>query len=99
MTKKLVYSLRARGSRTDPSGNNAIVIKRRIRRSEQVSQTQAVYYILDGTIYQCPTVHELLTSRLNKCAHHLEKTFDELRARYDALHEKNLEEMDAARQS
>ncbi|KAJ8602338.1 hypothetical protein CTAYLR_004212 [Chrysophaeum taylorii] len=63
-----------------PSGRQAIVIKRRKRRSEHVSDVQAVYYILDGTIFQCPGILELVTSRLSKCAYHLEKGFDDIRA-------------------
>lgn len=36
------------------------------------------YYILNGTIYQCPAIDELAQSRLRKCSHHVAEAYSEM---------------------
>jgi mediator of RNA polymerase II transcription subunit 6 len=55
-------------------------VVRRRRRSERVADNEAFFYILNGTIYQCPAIDELAQSRLRKCAHHLADAYAEMRA-------------------
>jgi mediator of RNA polymerase II transcription subunit 6 len=38
----------------------------------------AVYYILNGNVYQAPTAHAVLSSRVLQSLHHLRKSFDTL---------------------
>lgn len=38
-------------------------------------EVQAIYYVLEGTIYQAPTVRKLIKSRLQKFTHHLNNAF------------------------
>lgn len=40
----------------------------------------AVYYILNGNIYQAPTAHAVLSSRIVQSLHHLRRSFDTLQA-------------------
>ena len=42
---------------------------------------------MDGTIYQCPTIDALATSRLRKAGYYLTKAFGEMRAECDRLDE------------
>lgn len=39
-----------------------------------------VYYILNGNVYQAPTAHAVLSSRVVQSLHHLRKSFDTLQA-------------------
>lgn len=48
-----------------------------------MSEVRAVYYILEGTVYQCPGIDELATSRLAKCSFHLANAFDAIREVYE----------------
>ncbi|KAJ1461172.1 hypothetical protein M885DRAFT_507922 [Pelagophyceae sp. CCMP2097] len=61
------------------AAGGAFVVRRRIRKSAHVVEVEAVYYILDGTVYQCPGIDELATSRLSKCSYHLSLAFDAVR--------------------
>jgi len=38
----------------------------------------AWYYVLDGIVYQAPTLERLVVSRLTKFSHHIHNAFDEL---------------------
>jgi len=53
-----------------------------IHKIHRVSPTEtrllAVYYIAQGVVYQSPTMHHVLTSRLLHCVHNLRKSFLEL---------------------
>uniref|UniRef100_M4C4K5 Mediator of RNA polymerase II transcription subunit 6 n=1 Tax=Hyaloperonospora arabidopsidis (strain Emoy2) TaxID=559515 RepID=M4C4K5_HYAAE len=55
-----------------------------IRKQRRSSRTQveplAVYYVLDGTVYQAPNIHAMLTSRLKKCSYRINKAFHGLAA-------------------
>lgn len=45
-------------------GPELMAVERRIRSGPHQTDTEAAYYMLDGTIYQCPDLHALLHSRL-----------------------------------
>lgn len=47
------------------------VVERRLRRSTTDVAVLSVYYILDGSIFQCPDASTLLSSRVERCAHHV----------------------------
>eukprot|EP01105_Mastigella_eilhardi_P015322 TRINITY_DN349_c0_g1_i2.p1 TRINITY_DN349_c0_g1~~TRINITY_DN349_c0_g1_i2.p1 ORF type:complete len:189 (-),score=66.52 TRINITY_DN349_c0_g1_i2:35-601(-) len=47
------------------------VVKKQYRTSPTTVQLRAVYYILNGDIFQAPDLHAVLTSRLRKCAYNL----------------------------
>jgi len=54
------------------------VVIRQDRQSSRYAELQAIYYILEGTIYQAPSVLSLLNSRLSKLAYNLDKALDTL---------------------
>ena len=47
----------------------------------------AVFYVLDQTVFQAPTLSSVLQARTARCLHHLKKTFDQALALYDPLAE------------
>uniref|UniRef100_H3GGT7 Mediator of RNA polymerase II transcription subunit 6 n=1 Tax=Phytophthora ramorum TaxID=164328 RepID=H3GGT7_PHYRM len=55
-----------------------------IRKQRRSGRTQveplAIYYVLDGTVYQAPNIHAMLTSRLKKCSYRVNKAFHGLAA-------------------
>ncbi|TMW69162.1 hypothetical protein Poli38472_001318 [Pythium oligandrum] len=55
-----------------------------IQKQRRLGRTQvkplAVYYVLDGRVYQAPNIHAMLTSRLKKCSHRVNKAFHALAA-------------------
>jgi len=55
------------------------VVKQEYRQSNSYATLQAIYYILEGTIYQAPSVQSLMHSRLSRLAFNLEKCLDTLR--------------------
>ncbi|CAM9171648.1 unnamed protein product [Discosporangium mesarthrocarpum] len=61
-----------------PLPKRLFVIKRQLRKSRTSVEVQAVYYIMDGTIYQAPTVAKLFKSRLTKFAYHVNNALAEL---------------------
>mmetsp|Transcript_5546 Transcript_5546/g.14254 ORF Transcript_5546/g.14254 Transcript_5546/m.14254 type:complete len:213 (-) Transcript_5546:109-747(-) len=54
------------------------VVVKQERASQTIVRQQAIYYILDKTIYQAPTLQRLVVSRLVKTAAHLQNAFDKL---------------------
>ncbi|CAN0411293.1 unnamed protein product [Ectocarpus sp. 12 AP-2014] len=61
-----------------PQPRRLFVIKKQVRKSPSSVEVQAIYYIMEGVIYQAPTVQKLIKSRLNKFTHHLNNAFVEL---------------------
>lgn len=51
--------------------------QKQVRKSPSSVEVQAIYYIMEGVIYQAPTVQKLIKSRLNKFTHHLNNAFGE----------------------
>ncbi|KAL0591655.1 hypothetical protein ABG067_001256, partial [Albugo candida] len=53
-----------------------------IRKQRREGRTQiklmAMYYVLEGTIYQSPNIHAMLSSRLRTCSFRVEKSFQML---------------------
>ena len=45
----------------------------------------AVFYVLDQTVFQAPTLASVLRARTARCLHHLKRTFDQALALYDPL--------------
>ncbi|CAN0293881.1 unnamed protein product [Pylaiella littoralis] len=61
-----------------PQPRRLFVIKKQVRKSRTSVEVQAIYYVMEGVIYQTPTVQKLIKSRLNKFTHHLNNAFVEL---------------------
>ena len=49
--------------------------QKQLRKSKTSVEVQAIYYVMEGVIYQTPTVQKLIKSRLNKFTHHLNNAF------------------------
>ncbi|OQS07473.1 mediator of RNA polymerase II transcription subunit [Thraustotheca clavata] len=54
------------------------IIRKQFRSSRNSTQTMAVYYCVDQTIYQAPNTFTMITSRLKKCSYRINKAFDAL---------------------
>ena len=39
---------------------------------------RALFYILDGNIYKCPSLHQVICSRLEKCSHWISSALNDL---------------------
>ncbi|KAG0318706.1 Mediator of RNA polymerase II transcription subunit 6 [Dissophora globulifera] len=55
------------------------VIQKQRRRSPQEVKPMAIYYVLQGSIYQCPDLQTLLSNRILGSLHHVESAFNEAR--------------------
>lgn len=55
-------------------------MQKQIRRSQTSVEVRAIYYIMEGVIYQTPTVQKLIKSRLEKFTHHLNNAFGKVLA-------------------
>ncbi|KAG0239624.1 Mediator of RNA polymerase II transcription subunit 6 [Mortierella sp. GBA43] len=55
------------------------VIQKQRRRSPQEVKPMAIYYVLHGSIYQCPDLQTLLSNRILGSLHHVESAFNEAR--------------------
>lgn len=51
--------------------------QRQTRRSPTSVDVEAIYYVMEGVIYQAPTVKKLMRSRLDKFTYHLNNAFGE----------------------
>lgn len=49
--------------------------QKQVRKSRTSVEVQAIYYVMEGVIYQAPTVQKLIKSRLNKFTYHLNNAF------------------------
>jgi hypothetical protein len=66
--------------RVESGSEPALFVFRKIRRNGPSEATPLSYcYILHGSVYQCPNIHAVFTSRLVNSAHHLSKALGGLR--------------------
>lgn len=56
--------------------------QKQLRKSPTSVEVQAIYYVMEGVIYQAPTVQKLIKSRLNKFTHHLNNAFGKSALRF-----------------
>lgn len=63
------------------------ISKRRKKAAGDGFDVEAYFYVLDGTVYQCPTIDALATSRLRKAGTALTRAFAEMRAECERLEE------------
>jgi mediator of RNA polymerase II transcription subunit 6 len=54
------------------------VIEKVYRYDKETTETLQVFYILEGTVYQCPSLRSLLLSRLSESFFHLSCSFQSL---------------------
>lgn len=59
------------------------VIRKQMRRSTQRTDLLAVYYIVQGTIYQSPVLHSLLSNRVLTALHHTRSAIELASHGYD----------------
>ncbi|KAF9193923.1 Mediator of RNA polymerase II transcription subunit 6 [Haplosporangium sp. Z 767] len=55
------------------------IIQKQRRRSPQEVKPMAIYYVLQGSIYQCPDLQTLLSNRIFGSLYHVESAFNEAR--------------------
>ncbi|KAG0008057.1 Mediator of RNA polymerase II transcription subunit 6 [Entomortierella chlamydospora] len=55
------------------------IIQKQRRRSPSEVKPMAIYYVLQGSIYQCPDLQTLLSNRILGSLHHVESAFNEAR--------------------
>jgi MED6 mediator sub complex component len=55
------------------------VIHKRRRAAGGAVRRLAVFYVLDGSVYQAPTLHAVVSSRVARCGHHLREALELLR--------------------
>ncbi|KAG0369182.1 Mediator of RNA polymerase II transcription subunit 6 [Gamsiella multidivaricata] len=55
------------------------IIQKQRRRSPQEVKPMAIYYVLQGSIYQCPDLQTLLSNRILGSLYHVESAFNEAR--------------------
>ncbi|KAF9110096.1 Mediator of RNA polymerase II transcription subunit 6 [Mortierella sp. AM989] len=56
------------------------IIQKQRRRSPTEVKPMSIYYVLQGSIYQCPDLQTLLSNRILGSLHHVESAFNEARA-------------------
>ncbi len=61
-----------------PEMPRLMVIRQCMRSTRVHVEVQAIYYILHGAVYQCPSVQSVLSSRLRKAAYLLDSALIEL---------------------
>lgn len=62
------------------------VIRRQLRGSPGTQpQPQSVYYVLDGTAYQAPSVSSVLQARLSRCLFSARRAFERMQGDLDPL--------------
>eukprot|EP01112_Ceratiomyxa_fruticulosa_P007394 TRINITY_DN1916_c0_g1_i1.p1 TRINITY_DN1916_c0_g1~~TRINITY_DN1916_c0_g1_i1.p1 ORF type:complete len:236 (-),score=55.88 TRINITY_DN1916_c0_g1_i1:82-789(-) len=54
------------------------VITKQYRKSEVDVVPKVVYYIIDGTIYQSPSAHNVFSARIVQCAYQIRESFKEI---------------------
>eukprot|EP01023_Acetabularia_acetabulum_P034705 TRINITY_DN3260_c0_g1_i1.p2 TRINITY_DN3260_c0_g1~~TRINITY_DN3260_c0_g1_i1.p2 ORF type:complete len:241 (+),score=45.76 TRINITY_DN3260_c0_g1_i1:338-1060(+) len=59
------------------------IIRKQLRQGPEVTQPQALYYVLDGVVYQCPSLHAVLESRLLRAFFYIKGAFQQLQADLD----------------
>ncbi|GBG76610.1 hypothetical protein CBR_g22489 [Chara braunii] len=60
------------------------IIRKQVRgRNPEVVTPIAAYYVLDGSIYQAPSLHAVIGSRLARALHHIRGAFTEVATKLD----------------
>ncbi|KAK9793169.1 hypothetical protein WJX73_002041 [Symbiochloris irregularis] len=70
----------------DAQPPHLFVIRKVLRKSPQSEENVAFYYILDGSIYQAPTLHATLSAKMKKCLHNVRAGFSKMQQDLDPLH-------------
>mmetsp|Transcript_41266 Transcript_41266/g.106850 ORF Transcript_41266/g.106850 Transcript_41266/m.106850 type:complete len:190 (+) Transcript_41266:1-570(+) len=60
-----------------------VICKR--KRTLMEATAQAFYYILDGVVYQAPTLHQVLSSRMNRCKWNIRQALTKMKQHLDPL--------------
>ncbi|KAK9828463.1 hypothetical protein WJX72_000141 [[Myrmecia] bisecta] len=69
----------------DAQAPHLFIIRKQLRSSPKTVSSQALYYILDGSIYQAPTVYAVLQARMKRCLHNSRWAFGRMQADLDPL--------------
>lgn len=63
------------------------IIKKQNRRSKTSTETIEIFYCLDGIIYQCPLLLDVLKTRIAKATFHLGNSFEQIKEIMEADNE------------
>lgn len=66
---------------------NLFVIKKQLRKAPDSITPLAFYHVLDGTIYQAPTLHAVLLCRMRRCLWNIKSGLSKMQADLDPLHQ------------
>ncbi|KAL4519165.1 hypothetical protein Ndes2526A_g00265 [Nannochloris sp. 'desiccata'] len=75
----------------DAQPPHLFVVRKQFRSLAGVLSPLAFYYILDGTIYQAPSLHAALSTRIDRCMWTVKSAFSLLRDDLDPLGERGKE--------
>ncbi|KAH7624889.1 hypothetical protein Ndes2526B_g00260 [Nannochloris sp. 'desiccata'] len=75
----------------DAQPPHLFVVRKQFRSLAGVLSPLAFYYILDGTIYQAPSLHAALSTRIDRCMWTVKSAFSFLRDDLDPLGERGKE--------
>jgi mediator of RNA polymerase II transcription subunit 6 len=75
----------------DAQPPHLFVVRKQFRSLAGVLSPLAFYYILDGTIYQAPSLHAALSARIDRCIWTVKSAFSLLRSDLDPLGERGKE--------
>jgi mediator of RNA polymerase II transcription subunit 6 len=75
----------------DAQPPHLFVVRKQFRSIAGVLSPLSFYYILDGTIYQAPSLHAALSARIDRCMWTVKSAFSLLRSDLDPLGERGKE--------
>ncbi|KAL3141210.1 hypothetical protein ABBQ38_003550 [Trebouxia sp. C0009 RCD-2024] len=61
------------------------VICKQLRKAADLAAPEMFFYILDGSVYQTPTIHAAFSARLNRCMYNVQRAFLRLQSDLDPL--------------
>ena len=84
---------------TESQEPHLFVICKQKRSQANEPAPQAYYYILDGNIYQAPTLHQVLTARMERCKWSMRQAFVTMKQHLDPLSQSDEERAEKARKA
>ncbi|KAK9842233.1 hypothetical protein WJX81_001909 [Elliptochloris bilobata] len=61
------------------------VVCRQLRTTPKAATRQQFFYILDGSVYQAPSLHAAMASRVSRCLYNVRQAFQTMQADLDPL--------------
>ncbi|KAK9904309.1 hypothetical protein WJX75_008938 [Coccomyxa subellipsoidea] len=69
----------------DAQEPHLFVIRKQHRSGPKTTATLQFYYVLDGNVYQAPSMHAALSSRISRCLHNVRTAFNLMQGDLDPL--------------